>query len=209
MTFHRFLLVIIVGCYFVFLQSVSADESLPPFTFPKEYSVELISTGTDGTTIPAKIYFSNGWVRSAYTEHGTAMVFILRPDLQKVYVVVADRKMVMQQPYDTEQFKKIITATSGPEGKFEAVGSDPVDGVQCTKYKVTDADGKISYWWINAATKLPVKMTPTEDRLLAAAQWKNFKVGPQDPALFELPPGYQVLGMYAPLPELPKAPAGH
>src|SRR5260221_10056808 len=110
--------------------------------------------------------------------------------------------MVMTMPYDPEKYKQMATA-SGPQGKFEAVGPDTVEGVACTKYKITsDKDSKVSFMWVDAATKAPVKMA-SEDGSFTLL-WKNYKAGPQDAALFEPPADYKMMTM----PAMPGGAAG-
>jgi hypothetical protein len=68
------------------------------------------------------------------------------------------------------------------------------EGAACMKYKVTsNASNKVSFMWVDAATKAPVKMVAEDGSFTML--WKNYKAGPQDPALFEVPAGYKVMSM--------------
>ena len=102
----------------------------------------------------------NGKVRNEMNTHGMDVVLIIRPDEKKMYSVMLAQKMVMEMPLDPEKMKAKLPPTSGDDGKFELVGPDTVDGAACTKYKVTSSkDNKVFFWWVNDATKAPVKMT--------------------------------------------------
>jgi len=93
-----------------------------------------------------------------------------------------------------------MMGSTGPQGKFEVVGPDTVEGVACTKYKVTSKDGKVFFYWIDTAAKAPVKMTADDGSVTIV--WKNYKSGPQDASLFEPPADYQMVSM----PSMPGAP---
>jgi hypothetical protein len=137
-------------------------------------------------------------MRSETMMNGMEMATIVRKDQQKIYQIMVSQKMAMELPYDPDKFKGSTAASFGPEGKFELVGPDVVDGVVCAKYKVTsDKNPEVLYFWFDAARKAPVEMAAADGSF--TAKWKNFKSGPQDPALFELPAGYQVM----PMPAMP------
>jgi hypothetical protein len=104
------------------------------------------------------------------------------------------QKMVMEMPYDPDKFQGRTAASFGPEGTFELVGPDTIDGVSCTKYKVTsDKTKQVFYFWLDVARKVPVQMAAADGSL--TVKWKNFTVGPPDASLFEVPEGYQVMAM--------------
>jgi len=183
--------------------TLPAQEAAPPFAMDKQYSADLLITTGQGETITQKVYSDNGKIRTEMTMQNMQMVMIIRPDQQKIYQVMVGQKMVMEMPYDPNKFKKQMVAASGPQGKFEVVGSETFGGVACTKYKVTSSkDKNVFFFWIDASTKVPVKMT-AEDKSVTIL-WKNYKVGPQDDSLFEVPADYQVMAM----PVMPGAAGG-
>jgi hypothetical protein len=128
------------------------------------------------------------------------VVSIIRPDQNKIYSVMPAQKMVMTMSIDPEKMKQKMPTTMAGDGKFDLVGPDTVDGVACLKYKMTAAkDNKVFYWWISIDAKIPVKMAADDGSITLV--WKNYKAGPQDPSLFEVPAGYQVM-------EMPSMPGG-
>ena len=196
------LIAVVAGCCFLALPFLRADDAAAPFAFSKQYSADMVITTQDGTTMTNKIYAADGKIRTEMNTHGMQMISIMRPDQQKVYSVMVAQKMVMEMPYDAEKFKKQAAAASGPEGKFDLVGPDTVDGVACTKYKVTGTDGKVIFYWVDTAKKLPVKMAAADNTF--SMTWKNYQVGPQDASLFEPPADYQKMTM----PAMPGMPSG-
>jgi hypothetical protein len=106
--------------------------------------------------------------------------------------------MVMESDYDPDKLGGRTAASFGPEGKFELVGPETVDGVACTKYKVTsDKTRQVFYFWLDVARKVPVQMAAADGSL--TVKWTHFTAGTQDASLFEVPEGYQVI----PMPGMP------
>ena len=201
MTLIRLLLLASVGFVFCPVRSLLADDAAPAVTFDKAYSADQIITTREGTTVNSKLYCDNGRVRTEMNASGMNIVAIILPDQQKAYTIMEAQKMIMVMPYDPEKYKKYMIGTSNFNGKIEAAGTDVVDGIACNKYKVT-SDGKIYDLWINTSTKQPVKLT-AEDGAFTLV-WKNYQAGPQDPALFQVPAGYQMMNM----PSMPGMPGG-
>jgi len=189
----------VVGLCLFALKALHADVQSAPFGFSNQYDASLVGVDKNGISIANKVNFSDGKIRLEFTERGVHLIIIIRPDLEKVYIVHADSKIVAENRYYPEQFKKLAAITSKLEGRFDIIGPDMVDGVSYIKYKVTDTDGKISYWWINAVTKNPMKMTREDGSL--TFQWKTYKTGPQDASLFEPPSGYKDIGIGKPIPK--------
>jgi len=193
------------GCGLLRAQSPVSGDVSSPFSPAPQFSADIVVTTDKGQNITQKMYSDGGKMRSEMSMNGMQMVTIVRPDLQKLYQVMVAQKMVMVMPYDPSKFKKQMAAAAGPEGKFDLIGPDTVEGVACTKYKVTSGDNKVFFLWIDAASKAPVRMTAEDSSVTIL--WKNYKVGPQDAALFEPPAGYQVMAMPS-MPGTPGAPGG-
>ena len=197
----RLLLLASAGFVFGPASSLFAQDAAPPISFDKAYSADQIITTKDGMTVNSKLYCDNGRVRTEMSMQGMNIVSIVLPDQQKVYSIMEAQKMVMVMPYDPAKYKKYMIGTPGFDGKFEAAGNETVEGVACNKYKVT-TDGKVYDMWINPATKQPVKLAAENGEFTLV--WKNYVAGPQDPALFQVPAGYQMINM----PSMPGMPGG-
>jgi outer membrane lipoprotein-sorting protein len=190
----RLVFAIVAGCCLLRPAPLPAEEAAPPFTMEKHYSADLTITTKEGMAIQSKTYVDGDKMRSDATMNGMEMAIIVRKDKQKMYRVMVSQKMVMETDYDPDQLKGRAAATFGPEGKFDLVGPDTVDGVACTKYKVTsDKSNQVFYFWLDAVRKAPVQMAATDGSF--TVKWKNYQAGPQDPALFEPPADYKVMTM--------------
>jgi hypothetical protein len=201
MTLMRLLSFAAAGLVFGAAPVVVAQTAAPPVMFDQSYSAEQVITTREGSTIDSKIFCDHGRIRSEMAMQGMNIVAIVLPDQQKVYSIMEGQKMVMVMPYDPAKYKKYLIGTPGFDGKFEAAGSETVNGIACDKYKVT-TDNKVYDLWIDTAKKQPVKLA-AEDGAFTAT-WKNYQAGPQDPALFQVPAGYQTMTM----PAMPGMPGG-
>ena len=191
----RLVFVLVAGCGLLRPASLSGQQVAPPFTMDKQYSADLTITMKQGMTIQAKSYLDGDKMRSEMSMNGMDMATIVRKDKQKIYQVMAAQKMAMEMDYDPAKFMKGRTAAAfGPEGTFELIGPETVDGVATTKYKVTsDKTKQVFYFWLDVARKVPVQMAAADGSL--TVKWTNFTAGPQDASLFEVPAGYQVMSM--------------
>jgi hypothetical protein len=190
----RFLLILVAGGCLMNVRLAQADDAAPPLA--KQYSADMVITAQN-RPMNSKIFKDNDKIRTEMNAQGMQMVSIIRPDQLKMYNVMVAQKMVMVMPIDPEKAKRMV-ATNGIDGKFDLIGPETVDGVACTKYKVTSSDNKVNFMWIEAAKKIPVKMA-SEDGSYNIV-WKNVQIGPQDAALFEPPADYKVMEMPAPAP---------
>ncbi len=167
---------------------VKADD-LP--AWPKQCSFEITTTAA-GITTTTKMYMDNGKIRTETTFGGMQTVSIIIPDQKKMYTVMVAQKMVMERAFDPSTAS---TPGATPAGVTTTkVGPDTVDGVACTKYLITTADGKKTNWWFDASNH-PYKMT-TDDNS-ATIVYKNFTEGAQDASLFVPPADYKTMEMPA------------
>jgi hypothetical protein len=165
-----------------------------PYTPDKQFSTDQIIALKDGTTMLSHMYADNGKMRVEMNTHGMDIVSIVRPDEKKVYSVMTAQKMVMVMTLDPDKAKQYAAMASGDDSKFELMGSDVIDGTPCLKYKMTAVkENKIFFWWVSVAGKAPVKIAAEDGS--STLMWRNYKPGPQDPALFEPPAGYTTMAM--------------
>jgi hypothetical protein len=203
-------LALMAGCCLLRPEPLAAQvpaAGAPPFEMDKRYSADLTIITKDGMTIQSKTYVDGDKMRGQMSMNGMDMATIVRKDKQKIYQVMDAQKMSMEMDYDPAKFMQGKTAAAfGPTGTFQLVGPETVDGVASTKYKVTsDKTKDVFFFWLDLAHKVPVQMASENGSF--TVKWKNYKSGPQDAALFEVPAGYQVMAMPA-MPGMPGAMGG-
>ena len=165
----------------------------PPINFSQPYSADEVATDSHGGAHPGHMIASDGKMRLQMTSpQGMDMSVLVRPDQQKVYLVMDAQKMAMALPLNPERYAAVMAALGTTGAAFDKIGPDTVDGVACTKYKVTDKDGKSIFAW-GLADGTPVKIAALDGSY--SMTWKNYKAGPQPAALFEIPADYNVMPM--------------
>ena len=205
MTSLRLILALVAGllCPAALLAGDAASTA-PPFAMEKHYSADIEIALKNGMDITSKSFVDGDKMRSNLNMGGMEMAVIVRKDLKKMYRVMEAQKMVMVSDLNPD---KMPGGSDGslPEGKFELIGPDTIDGVVCSKYKVTtDKTNQVFLLWCDMARKIPVQMASADGSF--TVKWKNFTPGAQDAALFEPPAGYQTMEM--PMPGSGGAPAG-
>ena len=193
------LLLFVAGCCLLSTDRVRAQAAGASFDVSKQYSAEMVITPTGNNGMTQKVYSDNGKVRAEMNTSGMEMISIVRPDLKKVYTVMVSQKAIMEMDYDPSNHP--ISTAPSTDGTFEVVGPDKAEGIDCTKYKMTDKDGKVAFFWVDTDKKALVKMMPADGTMTVV--WKNFTPGPQDASLFEPPTGYSMMKM----PSAPTVPA--
>jgi len=177
------------------LDAQTPGPGAPPWSPDKQFSSDEVVSLKNGMSLAGKLYMDNGKIRTEMSMNKMGMIAIIRPDEQKILTVLPVQKMVMEMPVDAEKMKQVTLLAPGANSKFDFVGPDAILGTSCLKYRMT-TDGKVFFWWVNATTNVPVKIA-SEDGSFSTT-FTNYKAGPQDPALFEPPAGYQVMQMPAP-----------
>ncbi|MDH5172111.1 MAG: DUF4412 domain-containing protein, partial [Gammaproteobacteria bacterium] len=141
---------------------------------------------------------------------------IRRDDLGKMWMLMPDEHMYMEISAG-QQNASGMKAESPADFKTEMteVGPEMLDGIATTKHKVimTDADGtKMGGFWWTTAEGIPVKMDMLAidqgDKIRLKQQLSNIVLGEPDPALFEIPPGYESMmsmGIESAMPSIPGA----
>lgn len=161
-----------------------AASNCPMVAFPAAYSVETETTA-GGNKTAMKMFVDGDKMRTEMDAGGTQMISIMRKDKKMSYALMPAQKMVMENPIPDAP---AAAAPAGPEPLWEKVGSSTVNGQACTEYKVKSGADTMTYF-LNA-DKLVVRMaTPS-----MTMDYKNYKAGAQEAALFEIPAGYSKPG---------------
>ena len=160
-----------------------------PYELPKEYSVDLVVTsGSMKNTI--KTFASGKMARSETEMMGQKQVSIIKEN--KMYALLPDKKyIVMEMPQESLNNLK----TTGDEAKWEKIGNEEIEGESLIKWQVsvqiTNQPPIMTFFWTDKKTGYPRRSQAGD----AVIKWENFKAGPQDASLFEVPAGYSKMEM--------------
>ncbi len=165
--------------------------------YAKGFTADMVTTA-GGRNFRMRMYVRGNISRMEMAEQGQRMITITRPDRNVAWTLIVDQQMYMEVPLSgmpAEARGDFAKAMSDPNVKSETelVGTEQVGGYQCQKYRYrTTVQGQTSsgmVWLATALNNFPVKMV--HDQTGSVTEYENIKLGPPDPALFELPPGYR------------------
>lgn len=138
------------------------------------------------------VHHSHGKERNEMQMEGMSMISIIRPDKNIAWQLMPMQKMYME--VDIKSANK-MSGNAPDDVTIEKVGSETLDGINTTKYKILMKDKSAGgFIWLSPEN-IPVKMDflskEGKEKNRVTMTLKNLKVEPQEAALFELPPGYQ------------------
>ncbi len=171
-------------CFGLAAVAVQAANNSPMADWPKAYSVEMETTA-GGMTTKSKLFVDGDKMRTDMDANGMQMSSIIRKDKKMSYSLMHAQKMVMENPL---QDAPAAPAQAVAEPKWEKIGSATVNGVACTEYKVVTG-GQEMHYFLNS-DNYPVRLSSKDMTM----DYKNFKAGAPDAALFEVPAGYSKPG---------------
>ncbi len=176
----------------LFLGFVSVSALLASAGFGFDLSSDMVMTA-QGQAHKSKIYMKEQKVR--IETEGQAGYNIVRADKNLMWVVMTGQKSYMEMKYDPSKAPKTQEKLRG-EVSRKLIGHEKVDGHPTEKYDVTYTEsGKTErmYQWIATDIKFPVKMASIDGSW--TMEYRNINMGLQPDSLFELPAGYQKVGM--------------
>lgn len=161
---------------------------------PQAMSASVVHTAA-GKTSKSKMYINSGKFRMESEEMGGSYM-IVRRDLKKVWMVMAQNKSYMELPEGKESETPMPDEKMKGEVSRKELGKETIDGHPAVKYEVTAKMGdKTStfYQWMATDINFPVKVAAVDGSW--TAEYKDIKIGPQADSLFEIPAGFQKMDM--------------
>jgi outer membrane lipoprotein-sorting protein len=169
--------------------SVLAEARPPALTV--DYSADRTIESAEGT-FTGKVSVAGKKQRSETNAGGMQSVMILRGDTQRGFMLMPSQRMAMPLAYAQARQQ----SESGPpdDVSISEVGSETLEGFATTKYKMLMKDGSAGgFLWITRegiVMKMDMLQKERGKKSRTTVTLTNVKIGPQDPALFEVPKDY-------------------
>jgi hypothetical protein len=181
----------IVACVAAF----AAPSRAAPLPVPTaEYSADRVIESEAGT-MQGKVYATKDKERTETTMQGMTSVMIIRRDKKLGYMLMPMQKMYRQM--DFGQAQQQSGSQPADDVDISEVGSETIEGQATTKYKLVLKDGSAGgFMWITRdgiVMKMDTLMKSGRKKTRMTITLQNLKIGPQDPALFEVPAGYAAM----------------
>lgn len=165
-----------------------------------DYSADQIME-TAEMSMAGPVYVSKDKERREMLIEGMRQIMIIRHDKKVVWTLMPEQRMFMEASLEGSNTN---TQTDMSEYRIEqtAVGEEVINGVKTTKSKIvmTGKDGNKmgGFWWMSkegVVVKMDVIAVDKNSKGRIKTELKNLKIAKQDPALFEIPQGYEPMSM--------------
>jgi hypothetical protein len=156
-----------------------------------EYSADR-TMESDAGTFTGKVNFTRDKERAEMQMQGMSAITIKRRDKQLSWMLMPAQQMYMERTLReaSEQMR------DGPpeDVTISEVGKETLEGFETTKYKLLMKDGSAGgFMWFTPegiAMKMDLLQKQGNKKSRMTITLTNLKIEPQDPALFEVPAGY-------------------
>lgn len=168
--------------------SIMTDLGSPAF------SADQIHTMGKKTTT-SKVHAIPNAMRMEGEEKGKKSIVIIRFDRKVMWSLMPDQKMYVELPWASQG--EWATFVQGADVQRQPLGAEQVGAYHCDKSRVqVTLQGKVyaSLEW--RAKELNGFVVKTQDEKGQwSSEYQNVQLGPQDPALFEVPADYKKLSL--------------
>lgn len=162
--------------------------------YSADQTMETAAMSMDGP-----VYVSKDKERREMLIEGVRQITIMRFDKKLIWTLMPEQRMYMETKMKDSDNKD---DPSGYEVEQSVVGNEEVNGVMTTKSKIImtgkDGDKMGGFWWVSnegVVVKMDVIAVDKNSKGRIKKELKNLKIARQDPALFEIPEGYEEMSM--------------
>jgi hypothetical protein len=194
----------LIGGFALTLLGLAAAAEDLPFGQPTVAYSGITVTEVGGQSIQTRVYFTPGHQRNEMDTAVGQQVMLMDFADKVSYMLMPMAKSYMEMPMGVQAATGAAPAEA-PAGKVEheVLGQETVGGQETTKYhfRVTTSEGSTDgFAWVTADGILMRSEAETSTgaadqspgRIVMTLQ--DLSIGPQDPALFELPADYTKIG---------------
>lgn len=180
-------------------EEISAEELLAKGMSVEGFSYDYVLTMPNGEKITHKMWVKGGNMRSEMENPagGEPILSIMNKDEGFMYVYQPEVNYAVQMPLDqsdmdTTSPQDYISGSDADSMLF--TGRETFDGKECLVYE-TDYEGGKGKMWIWEEAGMPLRIETTSGSDTIVVEFLNFTVGNVDDAMFQLPPGAEIMDM--------------
>jgi hypothetical protein len=151
--------------------------------FSADFSLTADAMQMDGT-----VNRTPGAERREMVLQGQRQVMLMRPAAGEVIMMLPEANLAMRLPLQGDP--TVEAAEAFARANPEAVGSDTVDGEETTIYE-TSGDNAGRFWVTDDG--IVMRSEVASEKGPVVIELSNVERGPQDPGLFEVPSGIQIM----------------
>jgi outer membrane lipoprotein-sorting protein len=172
-----------------------------------DYSLDL----PDSKMMTGKVWMQGQKMKTEGTVEGKKIITIYDGDTNTVYTYYPDQNMAMKMSAP-ESGEKAPTPTdytrNADPNKIKTLETTMYNGVKCKVMLIEGKEGKEQVkMWVREDYGIPVRVEATvPDGSKTVMEYKNLKVGPQSPGVFELPAGVKITDVNEMMKQMPQMP---
>ncbi len=155
-------------------------------------SAEMTMSGPGMPSAITKMWLKEGNVRTETDMMGMETITIMDAEAEMMYMITGGSAMSMELPLDTgspvEQAEAIMDYYP------EEVGSDTIDGKDCTVFEY-DMEGAKTKMWIWEDKGIPLRVETTTPEGMMVIEYTDIDFDCASDSMFELPEGVDVMDM--------------
>ena len=180
--------------------AAAANGQQPPPPLSAEYAAEY-RIESQGVVSAGRVYAAPGKERREMNGPSGPLVVILRHDLRLVWTLMPPSRAYAETP---------APPPPAPPAPATAIGEAVIEGIPTTKYRLApaaaaggpDASAQGHVWLTADGIPIRIEQTGSQGgrRIGVMVSLMNLRIGPQDPALFEVPAGYRKVVLAPPPP---------
>lgn len=149
------------------------------------------------------VYSADAGYRYEFNENGQEGVIIVKKGSPEVIILMPQQKMAMKGPADSPMSMGndplVAFDHYRKEGQMKNEGEEIINGIKCTRSTLWNSENptqKLFTVWLSEKYNFPVKMVNHIDGSRGSGmELKNIEPWTPDAKSFEIPAGYQVMGM--------------
>lgn len=173
----------------------------------KQMSFDMVMTSSgqgQSMNTSGKMYISDKKVRMEMETMGMKMITITNAQ-GEVYMYNPEAKTAMKitSPQSAAELPSDWANEVDAMSKLKVVGEEKKDGYDCLVVTATEGTDTTKMW-LRKDIGMPVRIEQTVSQSQVVMEYKNYKIGPQENSLFEIPAGTTITTM-----NVPQAPSGN
>lgn len=152
----------------------------------EDFSADMVNSA-QGRTFTGKIFMAGDKIRIETPE----AITITRLDTKTIWVLMPQQRLYLEQAFSAPAALLASARIAGETGRT-LVGEETVQGRSARKYRVTFSQAgrtESVFQWFWQGLNIPVKTAAADSSW--SVEYRNIRVTPQSPALFEIPQGYK------------------
>ncbi len=172
---------------------VSAPAAAESWPTPKASYQATRVVNSGNLQMSGRLFHDRRKERWEMSMEGMTQVMIMRPDLQKMFMLMPQMNMAMEMPLT--QGGKVPTPDRYAGIEPDVVGQEVIAGEQTTKYKVEGDEGTgpytVFFWMTDDGITMRTQTSSAEGSF--EMHLEDLQRGAQSASLFEVPAGVQVM----------------